>query len=110
MVEETLNQAAIKRGPIVYCLEEKDGAPSIADLTVLANAHLAARFDASVLGGVEVIETEGVDRKERDWDDSLYRARKEAPKRSVKLQFIPYYAWANRGAADMTVWLPLTPK
>jgi DUF1680 family protein len=109
MVEETLNQAAIKRGPIVYCLEEKDGVSSITDLTVPANAHLAARFDASVLGGVEVIEAEGVDREERDWDDSLYRTRKEAPKRSVKLQFIPYYTWANRGPAEMTVWLPLTP-
>jgi len=26
----------------------------------------------------------------------------------AKLQFIPYFAWANRGAMGMTVWLPLT--
>jgi DUF1680 family protein len=25
----------------------------------------------------------------------------------IKIKLIPYYAWANRGQTDMTVWLPL---
>ena len=25
----------------------------------------------------------------------------------VKIKLIPYYAWANRGKTDMTVWMPL---
>jgi len=26
--------------------------------------------------------------------------------RTVSLKLIPYYAWGNRGASEMTVWLP----
>jgi DUF1680 family protein len=110
MVEETANQAAVKRGPLVYCLEKKPAETAIMDLTVPVNARLTTRFDSSVLGGVEVIETEGFVREDPAWNESLYRARKTDSKRRIKLQFIPYFAWANRGAGDMTVWLPLTAK
>jgi hypothetical protein len=26
---------------------------------------------------------------------------------TVKIRLIPYFAWGNRGKADMTVWMPL---
>jgi DUF1680 family protein len=114
MVEETMNQVAIKRGPLVYCLEQKAGqgnwAASIMDVTVPANARLKARFDSSVLGGAELIEADGFRRQDANWAGGLYRAREGGRNKPIKLQFIPYFAWANRGAQEMTVWLPLTAK
>jgi uncharacterized protein len=111
LVEENLNQVAIKRGPLVYCLENKsDTAASITDITIPADAPLNARFDPAMLGGIDVIETKGFVRGERDWNGSLYRAREGSSKKPIKLQFIPYFAWANRGAEEMTVWIPLTPQ
>ena len=114
MVEETLNQVAVKRGPLIYCLEggttQKKAVSSVMDVSIPANAELAPRFDRSVLGGVEVIETQGFVREKAPWGRDLYRSREAVSTKRIKLQFVPYFAWANRGANEMTVWLPLTPK
>jgi DUF1680 family protein len=113
MIEETLNQVAIKRGPLVYCLEEKPreaGVSFINNVTLSANRHLTDTFAPSVLNGIEVIEANGLIRDEGHWDGTLYRGRRNASKNSIKLQLIPYFAWANRGPQEMTVWMPLTPK
>ncbi|MBA3275826.1 MAG: hypothetical protein H0T72_08530, partial [Chloroflexia bacterium] len=44
------------------------------------------------------------------WDGALYRTLESlrgdrAGRSSVTLTAIPYYAWANRGAGPMAVWL-----
>src|SRR5258708_115069 len=56
LVEETLNQVALKRGPLVYCLESTDlpRGTSLQDVTVPAGADMFARFTARLLGGVAV--------------------------------------------------------
>ena len=38
--------------------------------------------------------------------NSLYRELSPETK-PVRIRLIPYYAWANRGMGDMTVWMPL---
>jgi len=37
-----------------------------------------------------------------------FRENLERPGKEVALTFIPYYAWANRGASNMEVWVPYT--
>ena len=41
-----------------------------------------------------------------NWKNTLYRQVNTTTK-PIKIKLIPYYAWANRGKTDMTVWLPL---
>jgi DUF1680 family protein len=36
------------------------------------------------------------------------REMRTAPLGEVDIKMVPYYAWANRGKSEMTVWLPLT--
>jgi DUF1680 family protein len=109
LVEETRNQVAIQRGPIVYCLESPDlpTGVRVADVIVPADVTLAARYDADLLGGVEVVKATVVVRPAGDWSDSLYRPLRRTPQRQVKVRFIPYYAWSNREASEMSVWLPV---
>lgn len=108
LVEETLNQVAIKRGPVVYCVESADlkGA-RLADVSLPANADLVARFDQRLLGGVAVVDALLTVRSSGDWDGKLFRELTARPAKTVKAQFVPYFAWANRGSGEMTVWLPL---
>ncbi len=40
-----------------------------------------------------------------EWADELYKPADEIRKESVNLTFIPYFAWANRGIGEMTVWV-----
>jgi DUF1680 family protein len=109
LVEEARNQVAFKRGPIVYCLESHDLPPGtrLADITVPAARGLAPRHDPSLLAGLTVLEGEFVAEGSHDWNDELYRPRQAAEHKPISARLIPYYAWANRGTSEMTVWLPL---
>ena len=108
-VEETLNQVAIQRGPLVYCLESPDFAAngvSIDDILIPQDVDLVARFDRNFLNGIVVLEGKALSRQSGDWDGQLYRELKPAVQ-PINVRFIPYFAWANRGPSEMSVWQPL---
>lgn len=110
LVEEAKNQVAVKRGPIVYCLEGQDieGGYRINDIALPTNIQLKEvpmeiaghRFTA-LEGEVNVVNN-------RKWDNhTLYRELQQTAKKTTKIRLIPYYAWDNRGNQDMSLWLPL---
>ncbi|MBN2450355.1 MAG: glycoside hydrolase family 127 protein [Lentisphaeria bacterium] len=108
-VEETRNQAAVMRGPLVYCLEAVDlpAAVPIHEVFLPRDAEWSARHDPALLGGVTVLETTACRRPGPDWTDRLYAELPEGPCESLSLRLVPYYAWLNRGNHPMRVWLPL---
>jgi DUF1680 family protein len=110
-VEETLNQVAVQRGPIVYCLESADlpVRARILDVSLPQNAPLQPRFESVRGERIAALETKGFVRA-RVPEHPLYSDRKPARLSAVPLHFIPYFAWGNRGEGEMTVWLPLTLK
>jgi DUF1680 family protein len=110
LVEETRNQVAFKRGPIVYCLESRDlpAGTRLADVTVPADCDLSPRHDLASFGGAAILEGELQGKASPAWTDELYRPRQNTVARRVKSRLIPYYAWANRGESEMSVWLPLS--
>lgn len=78
------DQTALLRGPLVYCLEQADNPGlDIPGLTLPQGADFEPEFDPALLGGVT-------------------RLRGEVPE---LVTAIPYYAWANREAGAMTVWI-----
>ena len=109
LVEETRNQVAIKRGPIVYCLESSDLPKDVrvSDVAIRADTKFSAQYDADLLNGVAVVEGQVVAKSSGDWEGKLYRTLGVGPERKMKARFIPYYAWANRGQSEMSVWLPV---
>jgi DUF1680 family protein len=58
-VEETLNQVAVQRGPLIYCLESSDlpakARFSLRDIFIPSNIDLIARFERNVLNGIVVL-------------------------------------------------------
>ncbi len=109
LIEETLGQVAVKRGPVVYCLESVDLPKGIKplDVTLSPNAKLRARYDQRLLGGVVVLEGTTLARTNANWSGQLYRELKPTKPTPIKLRLIPYSVWANRGVSEMSVWLPL---
>jgi DUF1680 family protein len=108
LVEETRNHIAIKRGPLVYCLETP-GLPKGVTLKAVAlrsDAKYTPRFDDKTLGGVVVIETDAENNPSKDWQGQLYRPLDSQRERTERIMLTPYFAWANRGPAEMSVWLP----
>ncbi|TWT29771.1 Non-reducing end beta-L-arabinofuranosidase [Posidoniimonas corsicana] len=106
-VEETRNQLAVKRGPVVYCLEAADlpAGVRVDQVALPADATLTPRFEPDLLGGVTVIEASLTKRPAGDWS-TLYRPVENGPRESVSSRLVPYFAWGNRGDGEMTVWLP----
>src|SRR5262249_15470401 len=109
LVEEARNHVAVKRGPIVYCLESADLPTKVTVLTVAIPpaATFTPRFDRKLLGGVMVLEGKAQHNAEPAWGDELYREYRPAQSKAIDVKLIPYYAWGNRGPSEMTVWLPL---
>jgi DUF1680 family protein len=109
LVEEARNQGAVKRGPLVYCLESTDLPRGVAvpEVVLSRGVELRPRHDGKLLGGVTILEGKAEAVSEAKWGKELYRALGPAGARAVDLKLIPYYAWGNRGRSEMTVWLPL---
>ena len=86
-VKEDEGKRAIQRGPVVYCLEAVDQEEGLSlDGALLNTATTYAHtFDPALLGGVEKI-------------DAVVPGH-------PTLHYIPYYAWDNREAGPMKVWV-----
>lgn len=96
-------KTALMRGPLVYCLEEADNGAGLQRMSIDRNARMTYRFDENLLGGVGVIEGEGfIDEPVKNM--SVY-VEKTSERHRRRLRFIPYFAWANRGENEMTVWV-----
>jgi DUF1680 family protein len=108
LVEETRNQVAVKRGPLVYCMESTDlqQDQSLADIIIPASIHLLPKPMQVESGHVMALEGEARLLQHTNWSNILYKTL-NTTSRPVKIRLIPYYAWANRGASDMSVWLPV---
>jgi len=108
LVEEDLNQIAVQRGPVVYCLESPDLPPGIkiSDVLIPAEMHLITRYDRRLLDGIVVLEGKALARPGADWNGALYRESQPEKFRSINVRFIPYCVWQNRGPSEMSVWLP----
>ncbi|MBD5313650.1 MAG: glycoside hydrolase family 127 protein [Bacteroides sp.] len=108
LVEETRNHTAVKRGPLVYCLESIDieDGKAIDDVLIPADAQFTTK-DITIDGSrMTALETEARLVDGGDWTGKLYREVGSADKK-VKVTLIPYFAWGNRDKAEMSVWLPL---
>ena len=109
LVEENRNQVAVQYGPVVYCLEGADlpEGCSLFDISIPGNIHLNPV--KTKIGSTDITALEGAFLwKDRSgWKNSLYREVNSTPAKTLKLKMIPYFAWDNRGANEMTVWIPL---
>jgi DUF1680 family protein len=107
LIEEVRNQVAVKRGPVVYCLETPDlpAGTSILDAYLPADAGLTATYKPEMLGGITEISGDFLLRKDKK--DKMYNVLTKPEWERRKTSLVPYFAWSNRGEAEMTVWLPM---
>jgi len=104
-VREDIGKVAVLRGPVVYCLEEKDNGSLLSDIYLEPKEEIHVTYEPQLLGGVNVLTTTGKRILVEDWGDELYKPYKEYTYKDQELRFIPYYAWANRGIGEMIVWM-----
>jgi len=108
-VEALRNHVAVQRGPILYCLESPDlpEGVRVPEIRLPRDTQFIEHHDPELLHGVTVLECQAQRIPEGDWAGALYRPVANEPMDPVTIRLIPYYAWANRGISEMTVWMPL---
>ncbi|GIP18464.1 hypothetical protein J40TS1_41060 [Paenibacillus montaniterrae] len=115
-LRHTAGKIALQRGPFIYCLEEADNGEHLHLLAIPENGGLEAAYVPELLGGITVIRAEALRQVAEPCDDraalygntlALYGDASSMNWREASCQatFIPYYAWANRGMGEMTVWV-----
>jgi DUF1680 family protein len=107
LVEETKNQVTVKRGPMVYCIESEDlPNQNVFDVVIPANIKLQAQPMKIAEGNIMALTGQAKILQSSNWNNALYKEVNTNYK-PVNIKLIPYYAWANRGKTDMTVWMNL---
>lgn len=96
-IAATRGQAALERGPVVYCYEGIDHDGNVFDFALPREVEVKAAFREEMMGGLAVLEIKGALRVKRE-EGGL----KGEP---APLLGIPYAYWNNRGNSTMTVWL-----
>ncbi|MBZ4043878.1 aceric acid hydrolase [Flavobacterium hibisci] len=107
LVEEVKNQVAVKRGPIVYCLES-DQLPenaSINEVVLDVNSKFTTDFikikDRQLLS----ITASSSINNDTSWNKKLYKPLSAKDSKEFTVKLIPYFAWGNHGKGEMSVWL-----
>jgi DUF1680 family protein len=103
-VRMDVGRVALRRGPLIYCVEEADNSGGLAqDLMLPVDAPLEAEMRADLLGGAVTISAPA-ERLIAGAEAALYspvRPRREP----ATLTAIPYHLWANREPGSMQVWI-----
>jgi DUF1680 family protein len=98
-LNEDAGKIALQRGPIMYCAEWLDNNGKASNIILPAGTVFSSEFKPGMLNGINVLKTEAI---------AVLTDEKENKVTTIKQPFIaiPYYAWANRGKGEMTVWFP----
>jgi DUF1680 family protein len=107
-VSEDIQKVAVARGPQVYCVEGKDNGDGLHRLVLKKDSELTDHFEEELLEGVSVVDGEGERFTEGSSEGApaaLYTDRPRFEKQSVKIRFVPYSTWGNRGENEMRVWI-----
>ncbi|WP_233878156.1 glycoside hydrolase family 127 protein [Dyadobacter sp. CY323] len=85
-IKTNQGKLAIERGPVLYCAEGHDNNGKALTIPISQIDTFTPHYQKDMLGGINLLRS----------SDS-------------KTTLIPYYAWANRGANEMTVWFNTAP-
>lgn len=107
-VAENRGSVALRRGPIVYCVESPDNPdidPLAAGLSIRRTDEIVEHHRSGLLDGIVTLQAPARV-PDAAWGD-LYQPLldRAVGERDVTIVAIPYFTWANRGPSRMAVWL-----
>lgn len=105
-VKDNVGKVAIRRGPIIYCVEGVDNLwGDVWDLEISKDTKLENEY-RDILGGVVIFKGKGWINAPDSWK-GLYLPTKDVDNLRKEVEFIaiPYYSWANREKGPMEVWI-----
>jgi DUF1680 family protein len=104
-VRMDVGRAALRRGPLIYCVEEADnpGAP-VQTLSLPRSATLDAAWKTDLFGGAMILKASAKRLVPSEECGALYSTEPPAA-HDASLIALPYHLWANRTPGSMQVWV-----
>lgn len=116
LVEEAVNQVAVERGPLVYCMEGMDAeGDTLDDLLIPSDVRLEP--EEFEIEGRKMTALRGTFLKRKTTSgqcggqfdrNALYQDYVNRGYDKISARMIPYFAWDNRGLDEMRIWMPVT--
>jgi len=113
-IDAVRGAVAVERGPLVYAVEEADvpeGA-TLDSIEIDPSEPPALADPDPALPGMTLVDLPARIRSQADdhgwpYGDAAHRASRDSAAPAM-VRAVPYFAWGNRGAGGMRVWLPRT--
>jgi DUF1680 family protein len=104
-VRMDVGRTALRRGPLIYCVEEADnpGGP-VQTLALQRSAPLHAEMRTDLFGGAMTLKAKAKRLVPGKESGALYSTEPPAA-HDASLVALPYHLWANRAPGSMQVWV-----
>jgi DUF1680 family protein len=99
LLKDNIGKTSLQRGPLMYCAEWIDNEGKTSNIILSKSATISTSFNPKILNGVTVLKSQA---------SQIEISSNGLEVKTITKPFtaIPYYAWANRGKGEMTVWIP----
>jgi DUF1680 family protein len=104
-VRMDVGRAALRRGPLIYCVEEADnrGGP-VQTLELPRGSSIENRWREDLFDGIMTLTAPAKRLVPGDAEGALYST--DPPEaHDTALTALPYFLWSNRGRGSMQVWI-----
>jgi DUF1680 family protein len=98
-------RVAIRKGPVVYCLEETDNGDNLEQILADTAAPLCEEYREDLLGGTLIIHAEGCRSMIEGLPEGCLYGTGHTVYRPAELTLVPYAYWDNRKTGEMQVWM-----
>ena len=100
-----VGRAALRRGPLIYCVEEADNPDgSVQTLALPRSAPLDAAWTPDLFGGAMTLKARAKRLVPGKESGALYSTEPPAA-RDAPLVALHYHLWANRAPGSMQMWM-----
>lgn len=103
-VVENRDRFALKKGPLVYCLEEVDNEVSLDEIIIPRESKIKSEYE-EIINGIKVLKGDALGEDLSEWKNELYKNEKNIKYKKTKFKAVPYYIWDHREPGKMRVWL-----
>ena len=108
-VRADAGRIALKKGPLVYCLEQQDNGENLEQLVADPGAAVDEIWRGDMLKGTLTLKTKGYravfTKKEPDAGEGDLYFEGRPGLVPAELTFVPYAYWGNRTPGEMLVWV-----
>ncbi len=104
-VQADCGRVALRRGPVVYCLEEADNGAGLDALCLPRQGRAAGEVPARTCSAAWSPSAPPAAASPRKAGRTPSTAPPTARAVPARLTAVPYYAWCNRQPGEMLVWV-----